>query len=445
MSTTLKAAPASLPRAQRQTGKTPRPRAPRPRRARQRPRVVVTGIGLVSPLGNSVDQFWARLIDGVSAVKLVTRFDPERFSCRLAAEVESYQLPLVAPKYLHEMKRMDRFVQYALVATASAFAASRFPLDRLLAADGGGFFFGVAMGGLGTIENGVLVQERRGPHKTSPYLIPSLIPNMAAGMVALAYGFNGPQYTIVGGCSSGIQAIGQAMDSIRSGERSWALAGGSEAVITPITFSGFQAMAALSPALKAKRTPRPFDRRRDGMIVGEGAAMLVLEERRYAERRGAPILAELTGYSTSTVTSQAFFQCSDETVRCMELVLADGGLDRGDLDCVYAHAGGLSGDASEMKAICKLFAGTGRGPAVTSIKGHIGYSFAGAGPLDLAAGVLALGAQQLTPTLNFRAAEPEFAGLDIVARPRATRLRNCMINSFGLGGVNACLLLTEAR
>ncbi len=415
---------------------------PAPRHARHR--VVVTGIGVVTPLGNTVEELWQGLLAGRSGIRRVTRFAPERFACRLAAEIPDFQLPELPGPYLHEIKRMDPFVQYALASTSAALKASRFPMERLASPDDGGLFLGVAMGGLGTIESGVLLQEAKGPRKTTPYLIPSLIPNMAAGMIALVYGFKGPQYTIVGGCSSSIQAIGLAMEKIRDGRSIWALAGGSEAVITPITFSGFQAMGALSPATRQKATPRPFDRARDGMIVGEAAGMLVLEEREAALRRGAPILAELAGYATSTVVSQAFFQCSDETARCMELTLADAGMEPGELGAVYAHAGGLAGDASEMKALRAVFSDPDSRPAITSIKGHIGYSFAGAGPLDLAAALMSLREQRLAPTLHFAETEPEFADLDIVDEPRDLRLESCLVNSFGLGGVNASILLRQA-
>jgi 3-oxoacyl-[acyl-carrier-protein] synthase II len=426
----------------RDRGAVNRARSSQPGGSRARERVVVTGMGLISPLGTTVEELWQGLLTGISAVKPVTRFDPSGFSCRLAAEVASFELPELPRPYLHEASQMDRFIQYALAAAASAFAASRFPLESL-GSTPGGIYLGVAMGGLGTLEDSILQQEAEGPRTTNPYLISAAIPNMAAGLLALVYGFEGPQYTMVGGCASGIQAIGQAMESIRSGGASWALAGGSEAVITPITFAGFEAMGILTHAPEPKPTPRPFDRERDGMIVGEGAGMLILENRDDARARGAPILAELTGYATSSVTSQAFFQCSEATARCMERALDDGGIGSAELDCVYSHAGGLAGDVKDLKAIRTVCGDEGR-PAVTSTKGHIGYSFAAAGPLDAITAIQALAEQQISPTLNFTAPEPEFAGIDIVDQPRRQRLRNGLVNSFGLGGVNACLLVTEA-
>lgn len=413
--------------------------APLPHRAR----VVITGLGVVTPLGNTLDELWRRLLHGPTGVGPITRFDASRFSCRLAAEVESSYLPESGEAYLHEVKRMARFVHFAIGAASAALEDAAFPRQMLTAADGsGGLFVGVAMGGLGNIEDGVLLQEAKGPRKTTPYLIPSLIPNAAAGMIGLLNGFRGPQYTVVGGCASGSQAVGQAMEAIRSGQLRWALAGGSEEVTTPITYSGFQAMGILSENQDPASTPRPFDRHRDGMVVGEGAGMLMLESMDSAVGRGVPILAELTGYATSSVISKAFFQCGDETARCMRLALQDAGLRPGDIGCILAHAGGLAGDAGEMAAVQEVFPEATTRPALTSTKGHLGYCFAGSGPVDVAAAVLSLRHQSLFPTLNFSAADPELADLEIVAKPVDRALEHCLINSFGLGGVNASLIVS---
>lgn len=413
------------------------------RRESSQTRVAVTGIGVVTPLGHTPDAFWQRLLHGPSAVGPITRFDSSRFACRLAAEVESDYLPDTGEAYLHEFKRMARFVHFAMGAASSAFADARFPRERIQAADGtGGLFVGVAMGGLGNIEDGVLLQEAKGPRKTTPYLIPSLIPNAAASMIGLLNGFRGPQYTVVGGCASGTQAVGQAMEAIRNGQLTWALAGGSEEVTTPITYSGFQAMQILTETEDPRATPRPFDRTRDGMVVGEGAGMLLLESLDSALERGAPVLAELTGYATSSVTSKAFFQCGDETARCMQLVLADAGLRPEDVDCILAHAGGLGGDTSEMKAVQEIFPDPEARPALTSTKGHIGYCFGGSGPLDAIAAILALRHRTIFPAYNFREADPGFEDLEIVASPAERDLQHCLINSFGLGGVNSSLIVS---
>lgn len=406
--------------------------------------MVITGIGIVTAIGNSPHAFWRCLVNGCSGAKPVTRFDPSPFCCRLAAEVVLEDLPKWQGRFGHEIKRMDPFVQYALAASRDALKASELPFEEARLQQGG-IFIGVAMGGLATLESGVILLETRGPLKTSPYLIPSLIPNMAAGMIALDLQINVPQYTLVGGCASGTLALGQAMDWIRSGRATWALAGGSDAVITPITFAGFQAMHVLSPATEMNSSPRPFDRSRDGMIVGEGAAVLVLEDEDYALARGAPIYVELLGYASSTETREAFVQSSDETAHCLELVLEDARLDKSEVDCIYAHAGGLDSDGSEMTAIDMTFSRQSFQPAVTSIKGHIGYTFGAAGPLDIVAAVMALREQRISPVLNFEATAAEFAHLDIVKEPRGGSLRNCLIYSYGLGGVHAAIVVSEHR
>lgn len=408
-------------------------------------RVAVTGIGLVSPLGSSPADFWERLLRGPSGVAALTRFDPARFSSRLAAQVDDAAIAVRRGPYAHELKRMDRFVQYAVAAAGDALAASGLAPPGAAPLSGGGIFIGVGMGGLPNMEAGVMRQETRGPRKSSPYLIPSLIPNMAAGMTALTYHIGGPQYTIAGACASGNQALGQAMAAIRSGELAWALAGGSEGVITPIAFSGFEAMRVLSAAHDAGSAPRPFDARSDGMVVGEGAAIFVLEDAERAAARGAAVHALLAGYATSSGSAQIALQSRDEMVACMRQTLGSAALAPGEVDCVLAQASGMSrGDACELEALAEVFAGGVPPPAVTSIKGHVGHTFAASGPLNLVAALGALRAQTVPPTRNFEAAAPRHAGIDLVREPRRRPLRNCLINTFGFGGINAGLLVAAA-
>jgi 3-oxoacyl-[acyl-carrier-protein] synthase II len=401
-------------------------------------------MGCVTPVGNSAESYWDALVQGVSGVRLISRFDPERFACRLAAEVDSDQLPRWRGRYAHELRRTDPFVRYALAASEQAFADAAVTPEAARQRSGG-LFFGVAMGGLGSIEAGVLLQEASGPRKTSPYLIPSLIPNMAASMVALRLGLDAPQQTFVGGCASGLQAIGEAAYWIGHRGLDWALCGGAEAVITPITYSGFQAMGALSPATEWKPTPKAFDRSRDGMVVGEGAAMLLVEELETARRRGARIYAEVTGFATRTVTQQAFVQHSGETTRCMEDTLHAAGVEPAEVGCVYAHAGGLAGDASEMQALDAVFSDRGCQPLVTSTKGSIGYTFGACGPLDTVAAAMAIHTRTVSPTLYFEATEPEYERLQVVAETTAAEVDHCLVNSFGLGGVTSSLLLSRHR
>jgi 3-oxoacyl-[acyl-carrier-protein] synthase II len=406
-------------------------------------RCVVTGIGVATPLGTALPEFWDALLAGRSGIAEVTRFDAGRFACRLAGEVDDARLDPVRGRYAFEIKRMSAFVRHALHAAGRALLDGGIDTNEPLLPDGG-IFMGVAMGGLPSIEAGVLKQESQGPRKTTPFLIPSLIPNMAASMTALRYGFRGPQYTAAGACASGAQALGQALGAIRSGACRWALAGGAEAVTTPITWSGFEAMRALSLAPDPDRTPRPFDRARDGLIPGEGAAVFLLEERSHAEARGAAILGELSGYATNS-------GCGDEitgipvadTAACMAAALADAGIGAADIGCVFAQASGQPrGDAAELEAVRRVFSPAGGMPPITSLKGHMGYLFAANGPVNAAASILAMRDGLLPATRNLEALDPGFEDMDVLSAPRRARPRHCLVNAFGFGGINASLVLS---
>lgn len=405
--------------------------------------VVITGVGLVSPLGRSVSDFWKGLVNRQSGIRPLTRFDASRFSCRLAAEIDHADLHIAEGPYAHEIKRMDRFIQYALAAADDASVKSGIMSQGEWPPDGS-LFIGVGTGGLPHMEAGVLRQESRGPRKVSPYFISSLIPNMAASMIALSHRFRGPQYTIAGACASGNQAIGQAMKAIQNGNLTWALAGGAEAVITPISFSGLQAMRVLSSTSAPDLTPRPFDQHCDGMIVGEGAAIFVLEERTYAEARGATICAALSGYATCSGSLRITLPATDDITSCMALALQDAKLHGSDIDCVYAQAAGLiQGDECEMEALQCIFAKHARQPAISSIKGHIGHCFAASGPLNLVAALEALRTQTVSPTLNFNSTDRKFSNLSVVREGRVKDIRHCLINAFGFGGINASLIVSQ--
>jgi 3-oxoacyl-[acyl-carrier-protein] synthase II len=309
---------------------------------------------------------------------------------------------------------------------------------------GGAVFLGVAMGGLPSIEAGVLKQEQRGVRKTSPFLIPSLIPNMAASMIARRHGIEEEQVTIVGACASGCQALGHAMRAIQSGARTWAIAGGAEAVTTPITYSGFEAMNALSRRDDPAITPRPFDRERDGMILGEAAAVFVLEDRHHAEARGAVIHGELIGFATNSGSDGLLGISTRHAARCMNSALADAALGPDAIDCVFAQASGMiQGDAAELEAVRTVTADVRRKPIVTSIKGHTGNMFAANGPMSLASALMALRYQTTPPTAKLKQTDPSFADIDIAREARVTEVRRCLINTFGFGGINASLIVSR--
>jgi 3-oxoacyl-[acyl-carrier-protein] synthase II len=406
-------------------------------------RVVITGVGIFSPLGVCPGRYWESLINGQSGIVPLTRFDASRFKCRLAAEVEDKYLKVKEGASAHEVKRMDRFVRYALLAAEGAVADSGIQ-STPNAGDKAGMYIGVGMGGLPHIESGVIEQENKGPRWISPYLIPSLIPNMAASMIAMDHHLSCPQYTIAGSCAGGSQAIGLAFQGIRNGSFEWALAGGTEAVITPITFSGFEALRVLSPSNNTRSTPRPFDKGRDGMIIGEGAALFVLEDRVSAEARGAKIYAELSGYAAWSRSSHIALQSPGDMANCIRLALMDSGLRGSDIDCIYAQASGLKkGDGAELMALKSLFGNGDTGPAITSVKGHIGHTFAASGPFSLAALLGALRENMVSPTLNLTSTEKEYSDMNLVRQPLTMAVRHGLINSAGFGGINASLIVSR--
>jgi 3-oxoacyl-[acyl-carrier-protein] synthase II len=378
-------------------------------------RVVITGAGIVSPLGLSLDTFWRSLSVNRTGIKPLTRFDRGRFYSRFAAEIR--EEPVVADSSIaHELKRMDRFVRYALSAAGEALADSGIN-STAGDTEAGSIYLGVGMGGLPHMESGVVQQETSGPRRISPYLIPSLIPNMAAGMTAIHHRLRCPQYTVAGSCAGGIQAMELALRGIRSGSIKWALAGGTEAVITPICFSGFEA---------------------------EGAALFILEELHSAISREASIYAEVSGCASSGGGNHIALQDPGDTVNCLERALADAGLEASAVDCVYAQASGMKkGDEAELEAYRRLFGQDSGQPPVTSIEGHLGHSFAASGPFNLAALLGAIRENNITPTRNFENPEPQFAGMNIVSEPRQVNIRHGLINSAGFGGINAGLIISR--
>ncbi|GAA0375194.1 beta-ketoacyl-[acyl-carrier-protein] synthase family protein [Streptomyces blastmyceticus] len=415
----------------------------------------MTGIGVVCPLGPTVDDLWQGLLGGRSGIVPLTRFDPGRFRSRCAGQIDDAVVTFPPGPFQFEIKRMSAFVRYALFAADRALEDSAFPPAadgdrnaeeaRPSCPPGGAVFLGVAMGGLPSIEAGVLKQEQQGVRKTSPFLIPSLIPNMAASAIALRHGIEEEQMTIAGACASGAQALGQAMRAIRSGARTWALAGGVEAVTTPITYSGFEAMKALSRRDDPASTPRPFDRERDGMVVGEAAAVFVLEDRAHAEARGAVVHGELTGFATNGGCDGITAISPRHVARCMTGALADAAVSPDAIDCVFAHASGMvQGDAAELEALRSVTAEARRKPIVTSIKGHTGHTFAASGPMNLVGALMALRHQTVPPTLKLENPDPAFADMDIAREAHATEVRRCLVNASGFGGINAGLVVSRA-
>ena len=386
-----------------------------------------------------VDAFWHGLVEGRSGVSDVTRFDASQFRCQLAAEVDNECLPNWEGPHRHELKRMAPFVQYGLTAGLDALEMAGLSPNHFEPMEGG-FFVGVGMGGLDAIEAGIARQESQGWRRTNPFLIPSLVPNMAAAVLGLALDSPAQQVTFASGCAAALQAVGHGIAAIRSGQSRWILAGGAESVMTPIAFSGLHAMGYLSAATNGA-TPCPFDRQRNGTIVGEGAAMIVLEDLESATARGAEVIAEVAAYGTSSGRERAFFPSEGAIVASASQALRSG-LQSVVPDAVYAFAAGLAADEVELDAIRRFAQVSDRRPLVTSTKGHLGYAFAAAGAMDVVAAALSLRNQLLPATLNLVDPAPQYEEM-LVRRTQPEDMNSILVEAFGLGGVNASLLLNQ--
>jgi 3-oxoacyl-[acyl-carrier-protein] synthase II len=405
-------------------------------------RVVVTGVGLVSPLGIGTEENWRALMDGRSGVGPITRFDAAAFPCRIAGEVRGFD----PADYLEkkEIKKSDAFIQYAVAAADFAVA------DAGLAIAGAdaeriGVIIGSGIGGLPLIEAMHQVLITRGPDRISPFFIPGLIVNMAAGQVSIRFGAKGPNSAPCTACTTGLHAVGDAFRLIQRGDADAMIAGGTEGVITPLALGGFAAMRALSTRNdEPERASRPWDRDRDGFVIGEGAGILVLEELGRAERRGAPVYAEIVGYGMSgdAYHISAPEPDGDGAARVMIAALGDAGLAPGAVGYINAHGTSTElGDLGEVKAVKRVFGDHAHRLAVSSTKSSTGHLLGAAGGLEAGILALTLKHQTLPPTLNLD--HPgEGCDLDFVPhRPREVDLEVALTNSFGFGGTNGALVM----
>jgi 3-oxoacyl-[acyl-carrier-protein] synthase II len=407
-------------------------------------RVVITGIGLVTPLGNDTATNWSRLVAGRSGIGPITRFDATRLPVRIAGEVRGFDPGAYIEK--KEIKKMDPFIQYAVAAGQMAFDDARLQLDTL-PADRVGVVIGVGMGGIATIEECLPLFLESGLKKVTPFFIPRLIANMAPGQIAMRFGAKGINYTTTSACASGGHAVGEAYRLIRLGFQDAMFAGGSEAAVTPMGVGGFAVMRALSTRNdEPERASRPFDRDRDGFVLAEGAGVLILETLDGAVHRGAPIYAEVIGYGANAdayhITAPA--PEGDGAMRCMRLALEDGDVDPLEVDYINAHGTSTPyNDANETQAIKRLFGEHAARIAVSSTKSMTGHALGAAGAIEAAYAALALHHGILPPTINYEHPDPE-CDLDYVpnvARPAHPRV--ALSNSFGFAGTNACLALRK--
>ncbi|MCX2726116.1 beta-ketoacyl-ACP synthase II [Thermomicrobium sp. 4228-Ro] len=407
-----------------------------------RRRVVVTGIGIVSPIGNDPETVWRALMEGRSGTGTIQRFAAHDLPSRVAGEVREFDATEYLP--LKEARRTDRFVQFAVAAAKDALQSARLEVTTELA-ERTGVLIGSALGGVETFEQGIEALRSRGPGKVSPFMIPMFLADMAGGYVAIETGARGPNFATLSACASGANAIGEGMRMIREGRADIVVAGGSEAPLTRGVVAGFAALQALSRRNdEAETASRPFDRTRDGFVIAEGAAVLVLEAEDVARRRGAPILAELVGYGTTADAYHIVQPCSDGTgaLAAMCQALADAELQTDDIDYVNAHGTSTPlNDIAETAALKRLFGGRNNVPPVSSTKALTGHLLGAAGALEAVICVLALQHQVIPPTWHLREPDPE-CDLDYVANePRVGRLRYVMTNAFGFGGHNAVLIL----
>ncbi len=401
-------------------------------------RVVVTGVGTVNPLGNDVASTWEAMTAGVSGIGAVTLFDTTGFPARIAGEVKGFDP--VALFGIRRARHLDRFAQFALAATIEAMDMAQ--LDVRADPWRVGVVYGTALGGLRTLEDGVRTLVARGPGRVSPYMSPLMLPNMAAGEIAIAWGAHGPNSCTVTACAASAHAIGDAYDMIRLGRADAMICGGAEAAVSPIGLAGFAATTALSTRNdEPERASRPFDAGRDGFVASEGAATVVLEERESARRRGATVLAELVGYGASSDAHHmtAPHPAGAGAIHSMRMALDDAGLAPGDIDYLNAHGTSTPlNDRIETLAVRQVL---GREVPMSSTKSMTGHLLGAAGALEAVVCVRALQTGVLPPTINYEVPDPE-CDLDYVPNlARRLPIEVAMTNSFGFGGHNATLIL----
>jgi 3-oxoacyl-[acyl-carrier-protein] synthase II len=414
-----------------------------------RRRVVVTGMGMVTALGNDVPTTWAGLIEGRSGVRLIESFDPSRLNVQIAAEVRDLDASHLLDR--KELRRTDRCIQLSLVAAREAMDQAGLP-ERFEGelAEQTGVILGTGLGGVGTLYDGFTTNALRGPDRISPFLIPMGIPNIGSGQIAIQFGMTGPNFTTVSACATGGHALGESSEIIRRGDADVMVAGGVEAGVYEAVVGGFAAMRALSrrnddPAAAS----RPFDSARDGFVIGEGAGVVILEALEHAEARGATILAELVGYGATADASHITLPAPGGmgAVRAARRALEKAGLTPDDIDCVNAHATSTpEGDKSELQAIRTIF-GDGAGRiSITANKSMLGHTLGGAGAIEAIVSIMTIREGRVPPTINLTDPDPNAEGMDLTPNVAVERpVRAVLSNSFGFGGQNTALIFSGPR
>jgi 3-oxoacyl-[acyl-carrier-protein] synthase II len=406
-----------------------------------RRRVVVTGLGAVTPVGNDVATTWRALQAGVSGAAEITKFDPAKFPVRFACEVKGFD-PLVSMER-KEAKRADHYTQYAVVASVEAMndaglSTGTFDVDRL------GVIVGSGIGGLKSFEEQHDVYRERGPSKISPFFIPMFIADIAAGVVSMRFNARGPNYATVSACSTSAHAIGDAFRTIQYGDADVMICGGAEATVTPMAIGGFANMTALSTRNdEALTASRPFDQTRDGFVMGEGAGIVILEELGHALARGARIYGEIVGYRATGDAYHLTGQLPEHEglQRAMRGALADGGLTPADVDYVNAHGTSTPlNDSNEAKAIAIVFGDEAKKVSISSTKSMTGHMLGAAGGLEFIAATLSIRDSIVPPTINYATPDPECGDLDFTPNcARKREVRAALSNSAGFGGHNVSI------
>jgi len=404
-------------------------------------RVVITGMGVVTPLGHDLDTFWQRLITGQCGIDTIAAFDPTPFDTKIAGEVKNFD-PTPAFPSAKDIRRSDRYSQFGVYAGWSALKDSGLELDKENL-DEIGVFLGSGIGGLTTTSEQLKILLERGPGRVSPFTIPMLISNMASGLISMYFNLRGPNFATCSACATANHAIGEAWRTIKMGDAQVMLAGGSEAAVIHIGIAGFCAMRAMSTRNDDPKTAsRPFDKDRDGFVMGEGAGVLVLEDLEHAKKRGAKIYCEIAGYGN---TADAYHLTSpspggEGAARCMKMALRTGGLNLEDVDYINAHGTSTpQGDVCETQAIKTVFGDHAKKIAVSSTKGATGHMLGAAGAVEMAACALAIKHGIVPPTINYITPDPE-CDLDYVPNTAREMKVNAIVNnSFGFGGHNSTI------
>ena len=409
-------------------------------------RVVISGLGLVTPLGIGVKPTWESLCAGKSGVGEITRFDSSAFATKIAAEIKDFKPQDFLSK--KDARRIELFIAYALAATRMAIEDSGLVIDSTNETRVGAIT-GCGLGGLRFMEDTVLQVSEEGPKRVSPFFVPMMIGNMVPGLISVHFGARGPNSSLATACAAGTHAVGNSFRLIQNGTADAMITGGTEAVISPSCIAGFNSMKALSTRNdEPEKASRPFDRDRDGFVVGEGSGILIIEALDHALARNAPIYAEITGYG---MTGDAYHMTSpspdgDGAVRCMTAALEDAGIDGNRIDYINAHGTSTQlNDLYESRAIKTVFKEHAYSLAVSSTKSMTGHLLGGAGGIETVFTALTIAEDMIPPTINYDNQDEE-CDLDYVPNvARNTKVENAMTNSFGFGGTNATLILTKYK